>query len=96
MATKSEQINSFVEKRFQQDCNWTNGNCFYFATILKTRFPELDIYYLPITGHFVVGSEDIYYDYNGEVEIAETPILFSDLQTSDPIYYARILRDCVM
>lgn len=94
--TKSEQITAFIGRRFQQDCNWTNGNCFYFATILKTRFPELDIYYLPIVGHFVAGCEGTYYDYNGEVEIAETPIKFSSIQVSDPSYYARILRDCVM
>ena len=94
--TKSEQIKTFVEKRFSQDCNWTSGNCFYFATILKTRFPELDIYYLPIVGHFVTGYEGKYYDYTGEVEIAETPIKFSNLPISDPSYYARILRDCIM
>ena len=96
MATKSEQINAFVEKRFQQDCNWTSGNSFYFATILKTRFPELEIYYLPIVGQFVAGTEGTYYDYNGEVEVGETPIKFSIMQISDPAYYARILRDCVM
>lgn len=94
--TKSEQITAFINRRFEQDCNWTSGNCFYFATILKTRFPELDIYYLPIVGHFVAGHEGVYYDYNGEVEIAETPLRFSTLQISDPAYYARILRDCVM
>ena len=94
--TKSEQITAFVEKRFSQDCNWTNGNCFYFATILKTRFPELEIYYLPIAGHFVAGVDDIYYDHNGVVEIAETPMKFSILQNSDPTCYARALRDYVM
>ena len=94
--TKSEQVNTFIEKRFSQDCNWTNGNCFYFATILKTRFPELDIYYLPIAGHFVAGCEGVYYDYCGEVEIAEPPCKFSSIQISDPSLYARILRDCVM
>ena len=96
MATKSEQINAFVEKRFQPDCNWTSGNSFYFATILKTRFPELEIYYLPIVGQFVTGAEGTYYDYHGEVEVGESPIKFSTMQISDPAYYARILRDCVM
>ena len=85
-----------MKKRFQQDCNWTSGNSFYFATILRTRFPELEIYYLPIVGQFVTGAEGTYYDYNGEVEVGETPIKFSTMQISDPAYYARILRDCVM
>ena len=40
--TKEEQILAFIKRRFSQDCNWIDGNCYYFATILKTRFPELD------------------------------------------------------
>ena len=94
--TKEEQILAFIKRRFSQDCNWIDGNCYYFAMILKTRFPELDIYYLPISQHFITGCEEFYYDWNGKIEPSETPLKFDLIQHSDPVLYATIIRDSVM
>ena len=29
------QVEEFIQRRFPVDCNWTNGNCYYFAVILN-------------------------------------------------------------
>lgn len=59
-----ETILAFIKRRFPVDCNWTTGNCFYFAMILSTRFHG-KIFYDIIAGHFVAKIEDKYYDWNG-------------------------------
>ena len=33
-----KQIVDFIQRRFPMDCAWMNGNCFYFAQILASRF----------------------------------------------------------
>lgn len=93
---KNEQVLEFIKRRFPQNSNWTDGNCYYFAQILSIRFPELNLYYLPIEGHFVAGYREEYYDWNGKVKLKETPIKFSDLEKLDPAYYSRILQDCII
>ena len=94
--TKGEQISAFIKKRFEKNSDWTNGNCYYFSVILKTRFPELDIYYLPIAGRFITGQNETFYDWTGEIDLAETPLKFDLIQTSDPVFYAQIVRDHIM
>ena len=89
-------ILNFIQKRWQKDADWTNGNCFWFAYILKTRFPRLEIYYLPTIGHFIAGADDTYYDYHGTYVPDEAPFLLSDIKQEDPIWYNRIIRDCVL
>lgn len=37
------KIEEFINRRFPNDCNWLSGNCYYFAIILKDRFPEGNI-----------------------------------------------------
>ena len=49
----------FIKRRFPTDCNWTNGNCYYFALILSNS-SNGTIYYDVIEGHFN-------YDYFGVV-----------------------------
>ena len=56
----------FIKRRFPTDCNWTNGNCYYFALILSDRFNGT-IYYDVIEGHFICKIEENYYDYFGIV-----------------------------
>ena len=34
-----DKVIDFIKKRFKIDCDWTTGNCFYFAKILESRFP---------------------------------------------------------
>ena len=60
-------ILEFIKRRFPQDNNWLNGNCYYFAIILKSRFPQGIILYDVIDGHFVVSIDNIKYDWSGVI-----------------------------
>ena len=55
----------FINRRFKEDCNWINGNCYYFALILRDRFPGGIIYYDVINGHFIYQYNGNYYDWTG-------------------------------
>lgn len=91
------EILDFIHRRWQADADWLTGNCYWFAKILQTRFPELKIYYLPIEGHFVCGDGVAnFYDWNGLVKLQELPFLFSDIEKNDPLWYQRIWDNCVL
>ncbi len=92
------EILDFIKRRFSKDSNWTCGNCYYFAQILKMRFPQGEIYYNKIQNHFIFlycGTyydwSGIYYDYN-----QNDIILWEDMKRYDALEYSRIIRDCVM
>lgn len=91
-----EEILNFIKKRFSKDCDWINGNCFYFAIILKCRFPKLRIYYLPEEGHFIAGAMGSFYDWTGLVDLKEMPILLEDIKEEDRNWYNRLMIDCFM
>ena len=61
------EVLDFIQKRFKTDNNWLSGNCYYFAVILKARFPEGKILYDAINGHFVTEIDKIKYDWQGIV-----------------------------
>ena len=67
-----EEVLEFIKRRFPIDCKWTDGNCYWFAKILAERF-GMQIYYLPIVGHFVAGfdSDGKFYDYNGVFNVTK-------------------------
>ena len=90
------EILDFIHRRFDKDANWLNGNCYWFAYILSTRFPFLKIYYLPIAGHFVCGDSVNFFDWTGLVSLEEIPFLLSDIEKQDSLWYDRIVRDCIM
>ena len=60
-----QKVIDFIHRRFPVDCNWTTGNCYFFAVILKARFSEGRIYYDVIDGHFLVDIKGIKYDWTG-------------------------------
>ena len=91
-----QEILDFIKRRFPVDCNWCSGNCYWFAVILTKRFPYLSIYYEPILGHFVAGANNKYYDCTGECRFEDEPILFSTLKDSDPLWYERLVKDCIL
>lgn len=62
------EVIKFINKRFSSDCNWTNGNCFYFSIILKSRFPQGTIFYDVIDGHFSFKYKNAFYDWTGKIE----------------------------
>ncbi len=67
-------IIKFIKRRFPNDSNWLNGNCFYFAVILKNRFPKGVIFYDVVIDHFVfmykkpfmIGAEKLNYSCTNE------------------------------
>lgn len=90
------EVLNFIKSRFKIDCNWTTGNCFYFAKILEARFNGGSIYYDVIDGHFIYCYKDNYYDYNGLVEMNGRKIIAWDkFKDYDKNVYERVLRDCI-
>lgn len=93
------QVTEFIYRRFPKDeNNWLNGNCYYFAIILKTRFPQAIILYDVIDGHFVASIDGIKYDWWGEVEDYGNHyyVIWDEFDKYDSFQKQRIIRDCVM
>lgn len=94
-----DDVQDFISRRWGEDSpRWTDGNCYWFAFILCERFPLLEMYYLPVSGHFVAGFDGEYFDATGTVEppLDDQPILLKTINEKDPIWYSHILRDCRM
>lgn len=93
-------IIDFIQRRWKKDSKFLDGNCYWFAHILATRFPQLEIYYLPITGHFVAGNGEAFFDWQGRKNIwdyyHETPMKFEEIKEQDELYYNRLVRDCIL
>lgn len=91
-----QEVLEFIKRRFKKDCDWTNGNCYYFAVILHSRFPDSTIMYDPLDGHFVCKICDVLYDHNGVYESEGHVLSLSDIAQHDKLWYERLVRDCVM
>lgn len=94
-----DSVLDFIQRRFTEDCHWLDGNCYYFALILADRFPELDLVYFPVTGHFVAADLTtwVYYDFEGKHNMSGVPYYkYYELYDIDPEYFGRIQRDCVL
>lgn len=92
-----EQIIDFIKRRFPVDCKWLDGNCYWMAFILSERFPELQIVYESVLGHFMVTDGENYYDWTGIVDkksFCKTPITLEEVKNICPLWYERIIRDC--
>jgi hypothetical protein len=94
---ENDEILDFIRTRFSSDCNWTNGNCYYFAVILKERFGGV-IMYDVVNGHFVTYIDGILYDWNGAVvwEDLSGYIEWEKFDAYDSLQKQRIIRDCIM
>lgn len=86
----------FINKRFKKDCDWLNGNRFYFAIILKSRFPEGKIFYDVINGHFVFLYNDVYYDWTGCIKPDGYLVDWDKFDEYDSLQKKVIIRDCLM
>lgn len=98
---KKREIRKFIYNRFPYDSNWLDKNCYYFAIILKKRFPEATIVYDVSDGHFLVRIEDIYFDWMGDhdfsKEIQEKYFIEWDkFDEYDSLQKQRIIRDCIL
>lgn len=70
---RRQEIEKFISqfKRYEANGVLENtflyGQCFWFAHILQGRFPELEIIYEPVAGHFLAQGYDHLYDIRGDV-----------------------------
>lgn len=89
-------VTEFISRRFSKDSNWCNGNCYYFALILKDRFNG-SIYYEPIMGHFITKIDNVFYDWHGVFvpERLEVLVKWDGYEVIDSLHYARIKEDCL-
>ena len=94
----SDEVIEFIERRFPQDCHWLDGNCYYFALILKDRFPESRIVYDVIYGHFFVEYKGKYYDYAGERVWpgGAYAVYWDEIDKYDSLVKQCIIRDCIL
>lgn len=90
-----DEVLEFINRRFQKDCDWLNGNCYYFAIILKDRFPEGEIYYDVIDGHFLFKHSYNFYDATGLVFDYGKPIQWNTFSHYDENQYKRVVQDCI-
>lgn len=92
------QVLDFIKRRFNLDYKWTNGNCYYFAVILKSRFPQGTIYYDVIDGHFVLDINGTKYDWSGIASDNEKHkyIEWDSFDQYDELQKQSIIRDCIL
>ena len=72
------------------------GDCYYFAIIIKERFPNAVIKYLIIDNHFITEINGRLYDIRGDItDIIDNSqlITWSDMESYDELLYKRIIRD---
>lgn len=95
-ASETNPVLTFISKRFKDDCSWLTGNCYYFATILKDRFPQGEIYYDVINGHFVFKYGLHFYDWSGIVKPSHNTYKWSTFKVDyDPLVAERVISGCI-
>lgn len=92
----NDEILDFIQKRFKDDCNWVTGNCYYFAIILKDRFPKGKIFYDVIYGHFIFQYQGKYYDWYGIVNPIGFLVEWDKFDEYDSLLKQIVIRDCIM
>ena len=101
----NDEVLKFIQKRFKKDCNWMDGNCYYFSIILKERFSNGKIYYDVIDGHFVFLYQNQFYDWTGIVDLYgnyncliefDRLVEWDRFDEYDSLLKQRIIRDCIM
>ena len=90
-----DKVLEFISRRFKNACNWVDGNCYYFARILKDRFPNGHIYYDAIYGHFLFWFEGKFYDWNGVATEKGYCVSWAKFDEYDSLQKQRIMRDCI-
>ena len=91
-----DEVLEFIKRRFKNDCKWVDGNCYYFAIILKDRFPEGKIYYNVRWCHFVFQYHNKFYDWTGTVNQDGHLVEWDKFNEYDSSQRERIIRDCIL
>lgn len=76
--------------------SFTSGNCYWFAYILKARFPKGEIVYDEIVNHFGFLLENTVYDVTGIVTDKYNWENWRDVYCRDRLHGQRIIRDCIL
>lgn len=101
MTTLRNLVLDFIKRRFPTDSNWLNGNCYYFALILKDRFPDGVILYDVIDGHFVTMIGGVMYDWSGivlpeEDETKHFYVEWDKFEDYDELQKQSIISGCIL
>lgn len=94
-----DEVLEFIQRRFSDNCHWTDGNCYYFTIILMDRFRgDGDIYYDVIAGHFIFKHGEKFYDWNGIFEPYDDRniVRWDDFKAYDELQFERIIEDCIL
>ena len=101
---KEIDILQFIDKfkEYEKDNvlvkTFTEGFCYYFALILKSRFPEGKIYYY-FPEHFVFKYQDRLYDITGDCtemwNDQEALYDWEEFQKIEPSISKSTIRDCI-
>jgi len=92
-----DSVLEFIFRRFgSTDAHWQDGNCYYFAVILKERFPKGKIIYDPISNHFLFKYRGHIYDSKG-LDKEEREILYDwdRYENFDKSAYDRVVKYCI-
>ena len=91
-------IQSFNKFGVQVEQCFSNGRCYWFAAILKQRFPyNARILYDTLYGHFACEIDGWIYDITGD--ISDMEVNWQDWETLkvyDPYLALRLVRDCIL
>lgn len=91
-------IDDWIKQRFPTDCNWLNGNCYFFANILMSGWPGGQIVYDPIIGHFMYLYNDHLYDWTGdkglEIDYEDPLCDWDEYAEKETNHWKHIMRDC--
>lgn len=91
-----DPVVDFIYRRFSIDCNWTTGNCYYFALILHDRFKTGTIFYDVINGHFIYFYNGKYYDWTGDINPDGKLVEWNKFDEYDSTLKQRIIKDCLL
>lgn len=93
---EDDEVVEFIERRFPSAETWREGNCYYLALILSDRFPDGEIVYDVIEGHFMFRRGGKYYDHSGVVFPDGYIVAWDKFDAYDDIQKKRIVRDCLL
>lgn len=89
------RIEKFISL-FENDEKYMNGLCYWFAYILKGRFPDGEIWYDSVFNHFYFVLDDIAYDVRGKVDLPINAMKWCDYEKHDSVHYQRIVKYCIL
>ena len=91
----TDTVRDFIYKRFlniQSEQYWTDENSYYFALILKDRFPSGTICYAVEEKYFVFLRDGVYYSYSGIVLPTGTVVQWDNLFEYNRNLYDEVLK----